>query len=105
MGNIMDELPMVCSVRHSQMHGRTALQFVLRSSQRGITQLWAAEQHPFLWCGLYVYQFVLRQLAEGPAGVDHYGVRHSTLPMSCREAKYRKGFPGIARRTRRTRHT
>ena len=84
MGNMMDELPVVHSVRHSQMHGRTALQFVLCSSKRGISQIWAAEQHSFLSCGLYEYQCVLRQLAEGPAGVDHYGVRHSTLPMSSR---------------------
>jgi hypothetical protein len=50
VGNIMDELPMVCSVRHSQMHGRTALQFVLRGSQRGITQLWAAMSSIHFYC-------------------------------------------------------
>jgi hypothetical protein len=47
-----------------------------------------------------VYQCVLRQLAKGPAGVDHYGLRHSTLPMNSRqEAEYRKGFPAITHHT------
>jgi hypothetical protein len=49
MGNILDELAMLCSVRHSQMHGRTALQFVLRSSQRGNIQLGRVSSIDVVW--------------------------------------------------------